>query len=189
MGTNIRGLLRGAVAAVLLAGCAPEANSVSRENGCPTSASAAWRVAEAGTFRIEASTSGQDCAHAIAMISVRDASGGTRWTEEYPVDQVLGLGGASSQQELEARLAQWIDQTDADYATTADLPEWSPEQDYPANGETAFHPGDGIDRVAYEAMRARASPVMCYVQGMESLVCLAWENGELQKIGLQTAPG
>jgi len=32
-------------------------------------------------------------------------------------------------------------------------------------------------------------PVFCYVQGMESMACVALQNGEMTKVGVQTFPG
>jgi hypothetical protein len=45
------------------------------------------------------------------------------------------------------------------------------------------------DRVGYEELRARNAPMYCYVQGMESLACLALQDGQLYKIGVQSFPG
>lgn len=188
----MRKVLVGSALALLVLACSP-GNQASETHvatsGCSATASATWQAGLAGDFRVEASAAGSNCGAAAATLTIRDPSGGTRWTEEYPAAQVMTLAGATSSEDMQAKLGDWINPSAAAYHTTADLPEWTRDEDNPMSGEFPFYPEEGIDRAAYEALRGRAVPVYCYVQGMESLACLAWENGELQKVGLQTFPG
>jgi hypothetical protein len=57
-------------------------------------------------------------------------------------------------------------------------------------GEFPFYPEEGMDQVTYEQIRAEKQKIFCYVQGMESIACVAIsKNGAATKIGVQTFPG
>ena len=73
--------------------------------------------------------------------------------------------------------------------STADLPVWPAGADAPDAGEFPFYVEEGFDRTGYEGMRAADRAMFCYVQGMESLACVAAVDGRLDKIGVQTFPG
>ena len=74
-------------------------------------------------------------------------------------------------------------------ATTAALPEWPASAEAPQSGEFPFYPDDGVDREAYATLRTQNLPLFCYVQGMESLRCVAFNQGEIGSVGLQLFPG
>jgi hypothetical protein len=179
--------------AVALAACGvattePEVHQEAA-NGCPASTSTTWTPQSGVALTIEAATVGADCAQANAAITLRGAGGGTVWTETYPAAQVMTLAGADSVEDMQRRLGEWISPGGAMADSTGDLPEWTAGEDAPMSGEFPFYPDEGLDRAGYAALRARDAPLFCYVQGMESLACLAWENGDLAKVGLQTFPG
>lgn len=185
----IRGVF--VVAAALVAACAPPAPQAAQAppNGCPASAATSWFADGGVEFRVEAAVSGADCAEAQAMITIRDPAGDVVLSETLQASQVMTLAGAANVAEMERRLGEWVSPAGAMADTTADLPAWERGAETPMNGEFPFYVEEGLDRAAYEALRARDSAMFCYVQGMESLACLAYENGGLRGVGAQTFPG
>lgn len=158
-------------------------------NGCPASTSTNWTPQSGVVFTIDAATTGTDCAQASATITIRRAGGETLWSETHPAAEVMVLAGAETPQDMQRRLGEWISPGGAAADSAGDLPAWKTGEEAPMSGEFPFYPEDGLDRTSYEALRTRDAPVFCYVQGMESLACLAWDNGALAKVGLQTFPG
>jgi hypothetical protein len=69
------------------------------------------------------------------------------------------------------------------------LPWPHPQQGPTTSSGFEFDPEPWINRETYLAMRARAEPMFCYVQGLESLACLVERHGRLEKIGVQAFPG
>ena len=59
----------------------------------------------------------------------------------------------------------------------------------PRSGEFPFYPEPYYDRSGYEVLRQSDVPLFCYVQGMESIACVALENGRMEKVGVQSFPG
>lgn len=179
-------------AAFALVACGPTAVEPAEQqevaNGCPAAASSIWTADDGVGFTIEASAAGDDCDRATATIAIRKASGETVWIEAYPANQVMTLAGAESVGDMQRRLNEWINAPGAAPDSTGDLPEWAPSEDYPMNDEFPFHPEQRFGRAAYEALRARDAAMICYEQGMESVACLFENNGEIEKIGVQTFP-
>jgi hypothetical protein len=100
------------------------------------------------------------------------------------------LACAQSAEEMERMLRDWITPDARDWDSTSDLPVWQANAMSPAaNEEFPFYPEEGVDRARYEAIRCADAPMLCFVQGMESLACLFVENGEITKIGVQSFPG
>lgn len=174
-----------AATVIAASACAPAA-SVS---GCQTAASAPWRPLGGVEFSVEASSAGPDCEHAVATLVIRDPANRVLWAEAYPAEFVMTLTEAHDAGAMRTALAEWIDSSNHTIATSAAFPEWPANAETPVSGEFPFYPEPGWERDSYEALRARDVPVFCYVQGMESQACLAWDNGGLDKIGLQTFPG
>jgi hypothetical protein len=163
---------------------APQQTVAEASGACGTSASSTW-----SGLNIEAVSAGDDCGHANATITIRDASGASLHSAAYPTDQVMVLAGAGSVDELQRMLSEWITPAGAMKDSTADLPDWLQGQDQPADGEFPFFVEEGMDRASYNALRQRDAPLYCYVQGMESLACLVYENGAVTNVGVQTFPG
>ena len=181
------------VSALALAACgarddapAPIAEAA---NLCPASTSSTWAAGAGAVFSIDAAATGADCAQATATIAIHAPGGAVVWSQSYPAAHVMTLVGASSPEDMQRRLGEWIVPGGAAADSTGDLAEWNAQDDSPMNGEFPFYPEEGIDRAAYAALRARDAPMYCYVQGMESLICLAWDNGALTPVGVQTFPG
>ena len=141
-------------------------------------------------YTIGAIAGGPDCAKAVALIVIRDAEGNAVYHESYVAEYVMVLAGAQNSAELTKALAEWIDTSSPQFATTADLPEWKDGADMPMLGDFAFYPEEGMDREGYEKLRAAKTPVYSYVQGMESVAVVTVDpEAGVIKIGAQSFPG
>jgi hypothetical protein len=183
-----------AVAACVLAACDDRVqlsptSAAAHTAGCEARATAPWRPLSGMEFSIVAATRGETCAEATAAISISDTSGRALYQEQLPANQVMTLAYAESTQAMQVALAEWIEPTGSTMRTSSELPVWSEGAAQPALGEFAFYPEMAFGRTAYDALRTRDVPLLCFVQGMESLACLALENGALTKVGVQTFPG
>jgi hypothetical protein len=182
-------------ALALAGGCAPAtgagAGQTASVRGCQAVATAPWRPLSGVEYTIEAFSSGPDCRHAVATIVIRDAQNSVIWAEAYAAAQVMVLAGANDEPALQAAMSEWIETDNPVFAATGALPAWPAGAAGPAgNSEFPFYlEPEWNDRVGYEELRARNAPMYCYVQGMESLACLALQDGQLYKIGVQSFPG
>lgn len=141
-------------------------------------------------YTIGAIAGGPDCHKAVALIVMRDADGNAVFHESFIAEYVMVLAGAQNSDELTKALKDWIDVSSQQFKTTADLPEWKQGADSPMLGEFAFYPEDGVDRDAYEKIRAAKTPVYSFVQGMESITVLTVDpEAGVIKVGAQSFPG
>ena len=184
-------LVTGALA--LATACTPPATQNSAQTasaGCALSVTTPWRPLSGTEFTIEASTMGADCAKAVATIVIRDMQGYALWAQAYNTEHIMLLAPAHASEAMRTALAEWIDPANnTTLQLTGALPEWPANADQPANGEFPFYPDQGVDRESYNAFRAANTPMFCYVQGMESLACIALSNGEMSQVGVQLFPG
>lgn len=175
--------------AVVLAGCGVATPiSAGADDGCAARASVAWA---AGRARADAFSDGPSCALAVVTLVVRTADGTPVWTHTAPAAQVMIFAGVTNAADMQSRLAEWIAQENSMMPTTAALPDWPQAQESPMSGEFPFYVEDGFTREDYLSVRAAGLPLFCYVQGMESLACVALDpaTGEANKIGVQLFPG
>lgn len=176
-----------AALALALGGCLQQTSArASSAASCNASVSGVW-AANGADYVIEAVSMGPDCRRAVATIVVRDDEG-VLWTQAYPTARVMTLAGAEDAPGMRAALSEWIDRSNRTYASSSALPDWPEGAQGPVSGEFPFYVAD-LRREDYVALRQRDVPVFCYVQGMESLNCLALEHGALTEIGVQTFPG
>ena len=157
--------------------------------GCQASATGVWHASANHALQVEATSAGPDCTHAVATIAVRDMSGKVLWADAAPSEHLMTLAQARDLPAMEHALAEWIDSSNRTIATSSALPDWPQGADAPQNGEFPFYPESEFNRDAYLALRTANVPVFCYVQGMESLACVALQNGEMTKVGVQSFPG
>jgi len=173
---------------LLLGGCLQHFERRSSAQACRVNASHVW-TAEGQEYTVGASTTGPDCERAVATLVVRDADGRALWTDAFAVEHVFGLRDARDPADMETALRDWVSYENTTMATSSALPEWPQGADGPQNGEFPFYPEPYFDRDGYTALRALDAPMLCYVQGMESIACLALEGGRLEKVGVQVFPG
>lgn len=181
------------IAFIALAACAAQPAAHPGETasvrGCMAAASAPWRPLSGADFTVEARSSGPDCERAVATLTIRDRQGRVLWTDARATEHVMTLRDARNEHAMQQAMAEWIDASNLDLARASELPPWADNADMPRSGEFPFYPEPYHDRASYEALRLSDVPLFCYVQGMESLACVALENGRLEKVGVQSFPG
>ncbi|MBC7768751.1 MAG: hypothetical protein H7124_08180 [Phycisphaerales bacterium] len=156
--------------------------------GCHAVATQNWAAGDQA-LSIDATSAGPDCEHGVATIVIRDTEGEVLWVTAYPTAQVMTLQDARDAEAMEAAMREWIAPENNTMETTAALPPWPENAEAPTAGEFPFYVEEGLDRDAYESIRAANHPLYCYVQGMESLACLASVDGGLGMVGVQLFPG
>jgi len=141
-------------------------------------------------FTVEAFSNGPDCEHAVATIVVRDLQNNVLWADAGPTRYLFGLNEARDAPAMQAALSDWIATDNQAFASSAALPAWPANAESPESGEFPFYvEPEWADREGYESLRAEGVPIYCYVQGMESLSCVALQNGSMHKVGVQSFPG
>lgn len=174
------------VAAVLLAvsGAAP-----AQAAGCNLGVAKPWVPFKGSAYRSEAYSNAASCAGAVVTIVVRARGGQVLWTDAMPAAQLMTFVEAKTPAKMKAALVDWLDQPHT-FKSSADLPEWKKGAEAPEAGEFPFYPEVGVDRDTYMQIRSEKQAMFCYVQGMESLACVAIaKDGAATKVGLQTFPG
>ena len=177
-------------AALALGACnrEPEAQQ-GAATGCYAAAFSQWMAASDVVFEIEGAARGVTCAEAEATLRIAHSGGAAVVEERYAAAQLASLAGAESLEDMQRMLQEWITPAGAAPDSTGDLPEWGANDAQPISGEFPFYVEDGVSRERYQALRGEDAPMYCYVQGMESMACLAWSGGGVVRIGVQTFPG
>jgi hypothetical protein len=159
-------------------------------NGCDAAVTQPWRPLSGTEFSVDTVSFGPDCARAVGTLTVRDVQGNVLWTEASPTMHIMSLAGAHDIAAMQAALTEWGNAANnTTMQTAAALPDWPQGSDGPVSGEFPFYVEAGYDRDSYLQLRESNVPLFCYVQGMESMGCLALQNGSLNKIGVQSFPG
>ena len=133
-------------------------------------------------FKIEASTSGPNCAQAVATISLRKANGEAIWTHSYIAQQLLNFSQINSadSKAMAKALGDWI--SGEGFMKSVDALKM--------DGEFPFTPTEGIDGATVAQYRKAKRPLFCFIQGMESGNCLTKsKDGTLIELGIQSFPG
>lgn len=162
---------------------------------CTARTSLDWApVAGGPSYRIAATAAGSACDAGIATLTVTDGAGATLYTGQHQIEPMTSTVFAESKtpQKLEAALADWIDPQGAtQMRTTAALPDWPAGAEGPDAGEFPFYPEEGMSRDLWLRLRAQDKPLYCFVQGGESMLCLALDAAAnmLTPVGVQTFPG
>lgn len=190
---NLRWIAFGAAAflagALVLAGAERLALPVDAASGCTASVSKAWTPVKGRAYRLEAFSNGPNCALAVVTLAVRAPDGTALWVDAAPAAHLMTFAEVKTLKQMATALNDWLPQAHM-FKTTAELPEWKTGEDAPKSGEFQFIPDAAVDREYYEQTRAGQQPVFCYVQGMESMSCVALsKDGQMTKIGVQTFPG
>ena len=119
---------------------------------------------------------------------VRGPDGSPQWIDAMKASDLMTFVDVKTTSAMKAALNEWIAQG-GPLRTAGDLPPWPPGAQQPASGEFPFYPEEGVDRDYYEKARAARAPLFCYVQGMESMSCVAIIEGGMVKLGVQSFPG
>ncbi len=158
--------------------------------GCNVGVAKAWVPFKGAVYGSEAYSNGATCAGAVVTIVVRAPDGNVVWVDAAPAAQLMPFVDVKTPQRMQAGLNDWVSQQHP-FKSTGDLPEWKKGADAPAMlGEFPFYAEPGVDQESYAQIRADRLAIFCYVQGMESMACVAIaRDGSATKVGVQLFPG
>jgi hypothetical protein len=186
----MRALAIAGALALLAGGCLQQTSERVSDTRCVAGASQPWRPTSGLEFTVEASASGPDCEHAVATLVVRNAQNEVMWADARPTAHVMTLAPARDRAAMQTALGEWLNSGNRTMATSSALPDWPANAAAPASGEFPFYPEPTYDRDGYMRLRESDAPLYCYVQGMESMACLALSvGGDIEKVGVQAFPG
>lgn len=162
------------------------------KGACAAMAEHAWQPkGTAAKYTITGAAGGATCNTGEAVITVRNAAGKVIFSKGgYDVGVMSNTVFAMSvsPESMKSALVDWVSSVHED-DSTGQLPEWRANEAQPVMGEFPFYPHEGLTRAQYAAIRAANKPMLCHVQGGESLACYAVDGDTLTPIGLQTFPG
>ena len=147
---------------------------------CSLSAQRSWDYAEGQSVTIDAAVFCED-GQRIARRDIITADGARLYEFSAPAEHVAILAWAESDDAFFAAFAEWVDK-DPWRTRTSDLPAYDEGAEFP------FYPATE-DPAQFEAWRAGEYPIDCFVQGMESLMCVAMIDGAVVEMGVQSFPG
>jgi hypothetical protein len=161
--------------------------------GCTVSAATPWLIPAKGTtprtqLRAEAFANGPTCAKAIAVFVIRAPDGTVLHQESYIAENNAVTSEGATPATMRAALVRWTSYRNNDSFYDR-LPNWAQNADGPEQREFGFIPDESQSRAEYLAIKAARPPSICYVSGIESLVCLIYRNGRLETFGVQPFPG
>ena len=112
------------------------------------------------------------------------------WSASYESGDLFGFDDIVDVDLMHLALTDWLGEY-VDISSSAGLPQWPQGADMPAAGEFPFYVEDGITQADYEDIRAADYPMICYIQGRESTLCLVRHPGinALISVGAQSFPG
>lgn len=130
------------------------------------------------------------CDGATIDLVVRNGVDEVVWSASYGVGDLFGFDDIADAEEMRVALGDWLD-TYTDRSTSAKLPEWKEGADMPEAGEFPFYVAEDLSQPDYEDIRAADYPMLCYVQGRESTLCLirSPDVSALVSVGAQSFPG
>ncbi len=130
------------------------------------------------------------CNQATIDLVVRNGVDEVVWSASYESQYVFGFEDILEAEPMQAALTRWL--TDyVDVSSTDKLPDWPEGADMPDGGEFPFYVEEGLSRADYQKIRSADYPMICYVQGIESSLCLIRQPdiNALTSIGAQSFPG
>lgn len=113
--------------------------------------------------RVVVRTLGARCDQAVGVLVVEAEDGAALWSWSAPLAQAFGeVFAANDREAMEEFLARWAA---PELSRTEAAPEWS----LLAPGQTT------LDRLTYEDLRARNTPMLCHYSGSARQTCVFWE--------------
>ncbi len=121
-------------------------------------------TSEQARERVVARTLGARCDHAVGVLVLEAEDGAALWSWSAPLAQAFGeVFAADDREAMQEFLARWAA---AELSRTEAAPEWS----LLAPGQTT------LDRLTYEDLRARNTPMLCHFSGSARQTCVFWES-------------
>jgi hypothetical protein len=155
-----------------------------------------WNASSKHKFTLEAISNGPDCNRAVVLLVARDAKGEVQWTLIRRASYVAMFSPEATKngKDMPGALKRWLATGSQSNLKTMDkLPDWKKGADGPAENPPAEFPftvSDELDRDTYLAWRKAKLPLLCFVQGMESELCItSTDQGLVTEVGIQSFPG
>jgi hypothetical protein len=114
------------------------------------------------------SASGPACGQAVLHLTIRAANGDPLWAFAT-IWKDMGRSENPTPQDVDAFLAQWAT---VELKKSGTLPEWREGAGSLEESEQGGSMSTPYGREAYEALRARDLPLLCFLNSMESSQCL-----------------
>lgn len=133
----------------------------------------AWSSATPDT--ITALSDGPSCAQAIVTLVIRNSAGDPLWAFSSTYYDLTAGGAppegapAVTEEAMDAFLAGWARVTEM---RSSDLPAWREGVSTLTESATTFSYDTPFNREAYEMLRARDLPIVCYAAAVEGSQCL-----------------
>jgi hypothetical protein len=161
--------------------------------GCSEMVRMPWKAAAKYGLSIEAHALGPNCAKGIIVLLVTGKSGNVVYsTTRQPEYVSMFAEGITDGKTMSAALKTWLETGfETSPASTAELPDWKQGAEVPEReSEFGYFPEQDMVRKDYLKHRAKAHPIFCFVQGMESETCIAAESdNSIIEFGGLTFPG
>lgn len=131
-----------------------------------------------------------ECGLASLDLVVRNGVDEVVWSASYQSGDLMGFDDIADPDAMRVAMEDWLGAY-ADASSSDKLPEWPQGADQPDAGEFPFYVAEGLSRQDYEDLRAGSYPMICYIQGRESTLCLVRHPGvsALISVGAQSFPG
>ncbi len=146
---------------------------------CGLTATADWGGDPASGLTATAVTTCEDDGRIWATLSLTNATSARVYEGRFPSDEIMVLAWAEPGQ-LAASLDEWLTAfTQLD--NTIHLPS--------DTAEFPFYPAEGLTQADIDALRTEGRDMACYIQGMESAMCLLRDGDGVREIGVWLFPG
>ena len=151
---------------------------------CALSVEQSWL----GELAATAIASGE-CSAATIDLVVRNGVDEVVWSESYQSVDLMGFEDIADPDAMRMAMQDWLAYADA--GSSDRLPEWPQGADQPDAGEFPFYVTEDLSRQDYEELRTGGYPMICYIQGRESTLCLVShpDVNALISVGAQSFPG
>lgn len=151
---------------------------------CRSRASLDW--ARAGTgYLVEAVADGPSCQKAVIVQVVRRPDGTALWSDVVLAEWRFADEAPADSAAMEKALAEMLIEGLRGVVSSDQFPEWQQsEEGTLRRGGTVWYAETGIERAAWNRLRAAKRPVFTYLQGTDSVgVLVLGADGTVTKVG------
>jgi hypothetical protein len=130
------------------------------------------------------------CDAATINLVVHNGTDEVVWSASYESSYMFGFGDVHDVDAMQMALRDWLGDY-IEFSSSAELPEWRYVAGMPEASEFPFYVEEALSQSDYEDIRTANYPMVCYIQGGESTLCLVRQPGisALVSVGVQTFPG
>ena len=182
---GILGATRGGLMLAVVCGLSLATSTLAMAEDCQVSLDQPWQKDLVASAYVSGT-----CDAATIDLVVHNGVDEVVWSTSYVSSQLFGFDEAVDADSMRMALGDWLGDY-ADSSSSATLPEWPQGADMPEAGEFPFYVDEGVTQQLYEELRAADYPMICYIQGRESTLCLIKQPGvnALISVGAQSFPG